>query len=78
MSLEIELIDEEEKVGYKIGDTFVQMKQAQVAEKLESESEKLDGKISHLESQIDDTDSLLNSLKSQLYAKFGNAINLER
>ncbi|GME75215.1 unnamed protein product [Ambrosiozyma monospora] len=78
LSLEIELIDEDEKLNYKIGDTFVLLKQSDIVERLEKDVEVLDKKIEVLESQVEDLDDLLTSLKKLLYAKFGNAINLER
>ncbi|GMG37095.1 unnamed protein product [Ambrosiozyma monospora] len=78
LSLEIELIDEDEKLNYKIGDTFVLMKQSDIVERLEKDVEIMDGKIEVLESQVEQLDDLLASLKKLLYVKFGNAINLER
>ncbi|KAG7877938.1 hypothetical protein KL905_001204 [Ogataea polymorpha] len=78
LALEIELVDEDEKLNYKIGDSFVLMKQSEIVERLENDQELLDSKIGELESQIEDIDQELNNLKKLLYAKFGNAINLER
>ncbi|KAG7697569.1 hypothetical protein KL930_000376 [Ogataea haglerorum] len=78
LALEIELVDEDEKLNYKIGDSFVLMKQSEIVERLEKDQELLDSKIRELESQIEDIDQELNNLKKLLYAKFGNAINLER
>ncbi|KAG7741707.1 hypothetical protein KL923_000962 [Ogataea haglerorum] len=78
LALEIELVDEDEKLNYKIGDSFVLMKQSEIVERLEKDQELLDSKIRELESQIEDIDQELNNLKMLLYAKFGNAINLER
>ncbi|KAG7820917.1 hypothetical protein KL928_001001 [Ogataea angusta] len=78
LALEIELVDEDEKLNYKIGDSFVLMKQSEIVDRLEKDQELLDSKISELESQIEDIDQELNNLKKLLYAKFGNAINLER
>ncbi|KAG7757779.1 hypothetical protein KL911_000755 [Ogataea haglerorum] len=78
LALEIELVDEDEKLNYKIGDSFVLMKQSEIVERLEKDQELLDSKIRELESQIEDIDQDLNNLKKLLYAKFGNAINLER
>ncbi|QEU60778.1 Gim3 [Kluyveromyces lactis] len=78
ISLEIELIDEDEKVQYKIGDVFVFLKQKEVVEKLESDAEKIDSNIEKLESDEAELDSRIKELKSILYAKFGDNINLER
>lgn len=78
LSMEIELIDEDDNVDYKIGDTFVLIKQSEAMERLENQNGYLETKITELEAQIEGLDSKLGALKKQLYAKFGMAINLER
>lgn len=78
VSLEIELIDEDEQIQYKIGDVFVFMKQSDVVEQLEKDAEKLDAKIESLEDSDSEIDTRISELKSSLYAKFGDNINLER
>lgn len=78
VSLEIELIDEDEPVQYKVGDLFIFMKQSKVTAQLEKDSERLDNKIETLEDKQRDIDSRLDALKATLYAKFGDNINLER
>ncbi|AJT08330.1 Gim3p [Saccharomyces cerevisiae YJM1248] len=78
VSLEIELIDEDEPVQYKVGDLFIFMKQGKVTAQLEKDAERLDNKIETLEDKQRDIDSRLDALKATLYAKFGDNINLER
>ncbi|CAL9738514.1 prefoldin subunit 4 [Monosporozyma servazzii] len=78
VSLELELFDEEEKVQYKIGDIFVYLKQGKVLEHIERDTEIIDSKIDTLEEKQNEIDSKLKELKTQLYAKFGDNINLER
>ncbi|AHY76945.1 ADI_G0051570.mRNA.1.CDS.1 [Saccharomyces cerevisiae] len=78
VSLEIELIDEDEPVQYKVGDLFIFMKQSKVTAQLEKDAERLDNKIETLEDKQRDIDSRLDALKAILYAKFGDNINLER
>ncbi|ODV87705.1 hypothetical protein CANARDRAFT_227892 [[Candida] arabinofermentans NRRL YB-2248] len=78
LSLEIELVDEDEKLNYKIGDSFILLKQSEIVNRLEISNDELDGNINKLQSEIDEIDDELNILKKQLYATFGNAINLER
>lgn len=78
VSLEIELIDEDEPVQYKVGDLFIFMKQSKVTAQLEKDAERLDNKIETLEDKQRDIDSRLDALKATLYAKFGDNINLER
>ncbi len=78
VSMEIELIDEDELVNYKVSSVFVKMKQEDAVEKLEKDSEILDGQISELETKLEAIDDKLSGLKTQLYTKFGDNINLER
>lgn len=78
VSLEIELIDEDEKIQYKIGELFVFMKQEKVVEQLEKDTEIIDSKIESLETRESQIDDRLATLKNELYAKFGDNINLER
>ncbi|SCU92508.1 LAFA_0F11056g1_1 [Lachancea sp. 'fantastica'] len=78
VALEIELIDEEEQIQYKIGETFVFLKQSEVAEQLEKDGETVDAKIEQLEDSEADIDSRIAELKTALYGKFGDNINLER
>lgn len=78
ISMEIELIDEDEKVQYKIGDVFVFLKQSEVVTKLEADMERIDARIEKLETDEDELNARIKELKSTLYAKFGDNINLER
>lgn len=78
LSLEIELLDEEDKIQYKIGEVFVFMKVAKVVEKIEHDNEALGEKIAGIETLVEQIDEQLDDYKKQLYAKFGNNINLER
>lgn len=79
LALELELVDEEEKVQYKIGEIFVFMKVEKILQKIETENEKLDAKINKIDTIILGFDTELAELKSNLYAKFGRQnINLER
>ncbi|SJM82456.1 probable Prefoldin subunit 4 [Zygosaccharomyces bailii] len=78
VSLEIELIDEEEPVQYKIGVIFLVLKQHEVVEQLEKDVETVEQSISHLETQSDQLETQIKELKTVLYAKFGDNINLER
>ena len=78
LSLEIELLDEDEKIQYKVGEVFIFMKVNKVIEKIEVDNEGLTEKISNIESLVEEIDDQLESYKKQLYARFGNNINLER
>ena len=78
LSIELELIDDDEKIQYKVGDCFVFLPKDQVLEKIESDSDSLEEKINSIEELIDGFDEELKDLKAQLYDKFGDNINLER
>lgn len=78
LALEIELLDEDEKVQYKIGDSFVYVTVSRAVENIERENEVLDGKITTASDEIDEIDDNLSLLKLHLYGKFGKNINLER
>ncbi|AET40770.1 tubulin-binding prefolding complex subunit GIM3 Ecym_6396 [Eremothecium cymbalariae DBVPG len=78
ISMEIELIDEDKKVQYKIGESFVFLKQSEVVEQLERDVQTVDSRILELEEQDEALEQRMATLKRVLYAKFGDSINLER
>lgn len=78
LSMELELVDEDELVNYKVGPTFLLLPQAKVLQKIEIDGELLDASIQELEEKIETIEERLEELKKQLYKKFGNSINLER
>lgn len=78
LSMEIELLDEDEKIQYKIGEVFMFLKVNVAVERIEKENEKLDEQISTTSEEIDEIEEKLDDLKKALYTKFGNNINLER
>ena len=69
--------DDEEKVQYQIGEIFISMSQDDVREALEKDKETLQGEVEKLEEKSGEIKSQMSDLKTHLYAKFGNAINLE-
>merc|ERR1712156_969344 len=71
------MIDDEEKVPYQIGEVFVEMTQDEVQETMEAKKEKISEEVTHLEGKVDELKAQMSNLKTHLYAKFGNAINLE-
>ncbi|RCK55624.1 Prefoldin subunit 4 [Candida viswanathii] len=78
LTMELELLDEDETVNYKVGDGFIEMRVSDALERVEGELERLGGEIDGLEEEIDGFDSELGELKVALYDKFGKNINLER
>lgn len=78
LTLEVELLDEDENVHFKIGEAFFHIKSERAIAKIEAENERLSTRIEEEESAVEQYDADLKELKHQLYAKFGKNINLER
>lgn len=84
VSLELEMIDEDENVGYvlnsrtEIYESFIKLKPEEIISRLELRNEKLETRIESLKEEIETLDGSMKSLKTDLYAKFGESINLER
>ncbi|XP_016432089.1 prefoldin subunit 4 isoform X3 [Sinocyclocheilus rhinocerous] len=64
-------------IPYQIGDVFISHSQEETQEMLEAAKEALQDEIKALEGRVSSIQGLLGDLKVQLYAKFGNNINLE-
>ncbi|EAU84807.1 prefoldin [Coprinopsis cinerea okayama7 len=77
LSPELELADEDEPVLYKIGDTFIHMRQSRALKRLEQDQAKIDEQVQALSTQADECETKMKELKVLLYAKFGKAINLD-
>ncbi|KAF2138095.1 uncharacterized protein K452DRAFT_329007 [Aplosporella prunicola CBS 121167] len=77
ISTELELVDEEDKVPYKIGDSFVSLPQPEVLEMLSTSTEKIDQDVASVEEQLSSVREQMEELKVALYARFGRSINLE-
>ncbi|XBW35192.1 hypothetical protein QEN19_000755 [Hanseniaspora menglaensis] len=79
LSLELELMDEDEKLSYNLGDSsFIKLKVSKIIKLLEDDLEEINKKEDELAKEIDDIEVVLKELKQKLYAKFGNNINMER
>ncbi|KAJ1666323.1 hypothetical protein IW140_005195 [Coemansia sp. RSA 1813] len=78
LSMEIELLDEDLPVPYKIGDAFVMLPLEEAQERVEREKETIDQHVEDLDSQISEISSKMEDLKKALYKRFGKSINLER
>ncbi|KAH7367343.1 Prefoldin subunit-domain-containing protein [Plectosphaerella cucumerina] len=77
LNLELELIDEEDKVPYKIGDTYFHILQPQAIELLGEASAKMEEEVEDIESKLETLKEEMTELKVALYARFGKSINLE-
>ncbi|KAJ8016950.1 hypothetical protein DPEC_G00012680 [Dallia pectoralis] len=64
-------------VPYQIGDVFISHTQEETQEMLEAAKEQLELEVKELEGKVSAIQRVLGDLKVQLYAKFGNNINLE-
>ena len=76
-STDLMMLDDEEKVPYQIGEVFVEMTQDEVQETMEANKEKVGEEVTKLEEKAEEIKGQMSDLKTHLYAKFGNAINLE-
>ncbi|KAF2119922.1 Prefoldin subunit-domain-containing protein [Lophiotrema nucula] len=77
ISNELELVDEDEKVPYKIGDCFVSLPQPEVLELLSSSTENIDTEVFEVKESLDKIQEEMQELKAALYGRFGRSINLE-
>ncbi|KAG7520763.1 prefoldin subunit 4 [Solea senegalensis] len=71
------LEDDSLLIPYQIGDVFISHTQEETQEMLETAKEALEQEVRGLEDQVSAIQQVLGDLKVQLYAKFGNNINLE-
>ncbi|EEH08527.1 prefoldin subunit [Histoplasma capsulatum G186AR] len=77
VSMELELADEDEKIPYKIGDSFISLPLSEAQSLLTAATERIDDEVSKLEENLSDVRDELQQLKVALYARFGRSINLE-
>nr|AFK10662.1 prefoldin subunit 4-like isoform 2 [Callorhinchus milii] len=75
---DILMLDEDSLlVPYQIGEVFISHSQDGTQEMLEAAKQCLQDEIQSLQSRVEAIQQVLSDLKVQLYAKFGNNINLE-
>ncbi|KAL8872417.1 MAG: hypothetical protein Q9174_001949 [Haloplaca sp. 1 TL-2023] len=77
ISTELELGDEDEKVPYKIGDAFVMLPLPEVQELLSKSTGQIESSVSSIEDKLTTVREEMETLKIDLYARFGKSINLE-
>ncbi|KAL8676183.1 MAG: hypothetical protein Q9224_007315, partial [Gallowayella concinna] len=77
ISNELELADEDEKVPYKLGDAFIMLPLPEVQELLSKSTSKIEDKVSATEEKLSNIRDEMNTLKIDLYGRFGKSINLE-
>ena len=71
------LDDDDEKVPYQVGEVFVHLTQDECQQKIEETKDNLAEAVKSVNSKAEVIREEMSGLKSQLYAKFGSAINLE-
>ncbi|XP_066442662.1 prefoldin subunit 4 [Eleutherodactylus coqui] len=71
------MLDDSLLIPYQIGDVFISHSQEETQEMLEAAKQALQDEIDALQSRVESIQQVLGDLKIQLYAKFGNNINLE-
>ncbi|XP_067950546.1 prefoldin subunit 4-like [Watersipora subatra] len=68
---------DDEMVPYQIGEAFFSKSAEAATEHLEKAQKEIDAEIDALNTRAEEIKNILSDLKVQLYAKFGNNINLE-
>ncbi|XP_060691970.1 prefoldin subunit 4 isoform X1 [Hemiscyllium ocellatum] len=71
------LDDDTMLVPYQIGEVFISHSQDETQEMLEAAKQSFQDEIQALQTRVETIQQVLSDLKVQLYAKFGNNINLE-
>lgn len=74
---ELVVYDESELIPFQYSEIFTHLSVENANEELERSKVELEKEISTLEEKVLSTKKILSDLKTQLYAKFGNKINLE-
>ncbi|KAH8769023.1 Gim complex component GIM3-like protein [Diaporthe sp. PMI_573] len=77
ITMELELADEDDKIPYKIGDSFFHVTVSQAQEMLEASTTRIEEDVSQLEDKLSTAREEMTQLKVELYARFGRSINLE-
>lgn len=77
ISTELELVDEDEKVMYKLGDSFVALKQEKVLKLVEEDVRRAEVEVEKAEERLRKAREEMEGLKAELYERFGGRINLE-
>lgn len=77
ISSELELADEDDKIPYRVGDSFISLPLPEAQEMLSTNTTKIEEEVSVLEGKIATVREEMSELKVELYARFGRSINLE-
>ncbi|KAL6855080.1 hypothetical protein ACO1O0_006218 [Amphichorda felina] len=77
LTTELELADEDEKIQYRVGDSFFHLPLEQAQQMLETATTRSEEESSELEEKLGSVRDEMKQLKVELYARFGKQINLE-
>ncbi|KAJ2712676.1 hypothetical protein H4R19_002636 [Coemansia spiralis] len=76
--MDMELLDDDEPVLYKIGDVFIKMTLEDAQARVQEDKSRISQRVGDLDSELGTIQAKMDDLKKALYAKFGQAINLEK
>uniref|UniRef100_A0A0K0E1K0 Prefoldin subunit 4 n=1 Tax=Strongyloides stercoralis TaxID=6248 RepID=A0A0K0E1K0_STRER len=71
------MIVDSETIPYKVGCAFFELTLDEINDQIAQDTETHTAKLAEKESALEKITNELEKLKKELYAKFGNAINLE-
>jgi len=74
---ELLLVDGDENIPFFMGEVFIYHGMEQTQKMLDEAKTRVQSEIKDLESKCADLRNIMSDMKTQLYAKFGNHINLE-
>lgn len=77
LSTELELMDEDQTVLYKLGESFLHLSQADALARLAIDQASVSSQLAELGGVAEECERGMKDLKVRLYAKFGKAINLD-
>ncbi|CAD8126981.1 unnamed protein product [Paramecium sonneborni] len=74
---EMELMDDDEKIPFKFGDSFIRVNVEKARTLIDEQVVKIKKQFEEDTKKIEETLKQMNNLKAKLYAKFGSQINLD-
>ncbi|CAD8046251.1 unnamed protein product [Paramecium sonneborni] len=74
---EMELMDDDEKIPFKFGDSFIRVNVEKARTLIDEQVVKIKKSFEEDTKKIEETLKQMNNLKAKLYAKFGSQINLD-
>ncbi|KAF2430955.1 Prefoldin, subunit 4 [Tothia fuscella] len=74
---ELELMDEDARIPYKIGDSFFTLTLPEVQELVEGSKTRIEIDVEKVEGMLNGLREEMSELKVALYGRFGRSINLE-